>query len=115
VAEERSAERPGVSPGSTPVNVRWDDSNLRSSYANVRNVSSTREEVVLLFGLNQTWNGGQRDVTIHLTNRVILNPYAAKRLHLLLTNVLRDYEARIGMLHVDVRRPEEATQEVQAS
>jgi hypothetical protein len=109
MAEERSAERPSASPGTTPVNVRWDDSNLKSSYANVCNVSSTREEVVLLFGLNQTWNNGQREVTIHLTDRVILNPHAAKRLNVVLTNALREYEGRFGMLYVDGRRPEETT------
>jgi hypothetical protein len=109
MAEERSAERPGASPGSTGVNVRWNDSNLKSSYVNVCNVSSTREEVVLLFGLNQTWNTGQRDVTIQLTDRIILNPHAAKRLNVVLTNALREYEARFGMLHVDMRRPEEPT------
>jgi hypothetical protein len=35
--------------------VNWDDSDMRSSYANVCNVSSTREEVVILFGTNQAW------------------------------------------------------------
>ena len=38
-------------PGAPPT-IRWDDSNLKSSYANVCNVSSTREEVVLVFGIN---------------------------------------------------------------
>ncbi len=31
----------------------WDDSNMRSVYANVANVAGTREEIVLLFGMNQ--------------------------------------------------------------
>jgi len=34
--------------------VRWDDSRLKSTYANVCNVSSAREEVTLIFGTNQT-------------------------------------------------------------
>jgi hypothetical protein len=107
MAEERPVERPGAQPGAAAVNIRWDDSNLRSSYANVCNVASTREEVVLLFGVNQTWNSGQREVTVQLTDRVILNPYAAKRLHLLLTNVLREYETRFGTLNIEARRPGE--------
>jgi hypothetical protein len=48
-------------------------------------------------------------VTIHLTDRVILNPHAAKRLNVVLTNALREYEGRFGMLYVDGRRPEETT------
>ena len=31
----------------------WDDSNMRSAYANVANVAGGREEIVLLFGMNQ--------------------------------------------------------------
>ena len=40
--------------------IKWDDSNMKSAYANVCNVSSTREEVVLLFGVNQAWNRARR-------------------------------------------------------
>jgi Protein of unknown function (DUF3467) len=81
--------------------IKWDDSNMRSAYANVCHVSSTREEVVLLFGLNQAWNRGQKEVTIQLTERVIVSPYAAKRLGLLLNNVVSEYENRFGALNVD--------------
>jgi hypothetical protein len=67
--------------------VNWDDSSMRSSYANVCNVSSTREEVVILFGTNQAWKGTEDEVTVQLSDRVILSPFAAKRLLLLLNNV----------------------------
>jgi hypothetical protein len=84
--------------------VRWDDSNLKSSYANVCNVSSTREEVVLVFGINQAWERGQSQVQVQLTDRIILSPFAAKRLAGLLNNIVREYEARFGPLNVDFRR-----------
>ncbi|BAN68244.1 DUF3467 domain-containing protein [endosymbiont of unidentified scaly snail isolate Monju] len=80
--------------------VVWDDRQMRTTYANVCNVSSTREEVTLLFGTNQTWHTGQQQVTIRLSDRVILNPYAAKRLSLLLQRVVEDYESRFGTLEV---------------
>ena len=82
--------------------INWDDSNMRSAYANVCNVSSTREEVVLLFGLNQAWNRGQKEVTIQLTERVIVSPYAAKRLSSLLASVVSEYESRFGALNVEM-------------
>jgi len=78
--------------------IRWDDSNMRSVYANVCNVSSTREEVTLLFGTNQAWRAGQKEVGIELTDRVIVSPYAAKRLSLLLSGVVAEYEKRFGKL-----------------
>jgi Protein of unknown function (DUF3467) len=96
----RSATVPG-----TPQTIKWDDSNLKSSYANVCNVSSTREEVVLVFGINQVWERGQNEVQVQLTDRIILSPFAAKRLAQLLNNVVREYESRFGALNVDPRRP----------
>ena len=78
--------------------VKWDDSNMKSSYANVCNVTSTREEVVMLFGLNQAWNRGQQEITIQLTDRIIISPYAAKRLATLLEGVVKEYEKRFGTL-----------------
>lgn len=84
----------------TPT-LKWDDSNMRSGYANVCNVTSTREEVVLLFGMNQAWNRGQKEVTIQLTDRIIISPYAAKRLATLLDSVVREYEKRFGQLSVE--------------
>ena len=83
------------------MKIRWDDSGMKSSYANVCNVTSTREEVVMLFGMNQAWNRGQKEVTIQLTDRVIVSPYAAKRLSMLLTNVVKEYESRFGALAIE--------------
>ena len=82
--------------------VRWDDSKLKSTYANVCNVSSTREEMTLLFGTNQIWHTGQKELVVELTDRIVLNPYAAKRLSILLGNTIREYESRFGELGADV-------------
>jgi hypothetical protein len=81
--------------------IKWDDTAMKSSYANVCNVTSTREEVVMLFGINQAWNRGQKEVTIQLTDRIIISPYAAKRLVQLLDGVVKEYEKRFGALNVE--------------
>ena len=81
--------------------VRWDDSDMNTSYANVCNVSSTREEVTLLFGTNQTWHTGQDEVVIKLSNRLVVSPYAAKRLNALLSQIVEQYEQRFGVLNTD--------------
>lgn len=78
--------------------IRWDDSKMRSVYANVCNVSSTKEEVTLLFGTNKAWRSGQKEVAIELSDRVIISPYAAKRLSALLSGVVAEYENRFGAL-----------------
>ncbi len=83
--------------------VKWDDSSMSTSYANVINVASTREELTLFFGTNQTWNlRDSGEVTVQLSNRIVLNPYAAKRLWVLVGNVLKEYENRFGVLKLDL-------------
>ena len=79
-------------------NIRWNDQNMRNTYANVCNVSSTKEEVTLLFGTNQAWRQGQEEVAIDLSDRIMMSPHAAKRLQRLLSNVVDEYEKRFGSL-----------------
>ena len=87
----------------------WDDSNMRSVYANVSNVAGGREEIVLLFGMNEAWHSGQKEVKVQLTDRIVLNPFAAKRLAVLLDNVIKDYESRYGSLESETTRPDTST------
>ena len=94
-----------AAPRPTTLTVKWDDSEITNSYANVCNVSSSREEVVMVFGLNKAWEKGGADILVKLSNRVILSPFAAKRLSLLLNNVLQQYEERFGKLDVGVVQP----------
>ncbi|HVY07822.1 MAG TPA: DUF3467 domain-containing protein [Burkholderiales bacterium] len=100
MAESRKSE--GAGSGAEGTRIKWDDSHMKSSYANVCNVTSTREEVVMLFGMNQAWNRGQKEVTIELSDRIVVSPYAAKRLSMLLQGVVAEYEKRFGALNVDV-------------
>ena len=78
--------------------VKWDDATMKTAYANVCNVSSTREEVTLLFGVNQAWQNSQKELVVQLTDRIILSPFAAKRLAALLGTVVKEYETRFGAL-----------------
>ena len=82
--------------------VDWDDSKMTSTYANVVNASSTREEVTVFFGTNETWNPtAERKFHVSLANRVVLSPFAAKRLWVLLGAILGEYESRFGALPMD--------------
>ena len=100
MATEKIRNAPEDATTETPAGpkIRWDDSQMQSSYANVCNVASTREEVVLLFGVNQAWQAGQAEIPIQLSSRIIVSPHVAKRLSALLGNVLKEYEARFGPL-----------------
>ncbi len=84
-------------PGAGQVKI--DSSHLKSSYCNVCNATSTREEVVLNFGINSNWDQpNQGNFNIELHHRIILSPHAAKRLHDVLSKLLQEHESRFGKL-----------------
>lgn len=83
------------------LNVNWDDSRMQTTYANVVNVGITIEEISMFFGVNQTWNIQEdREIEVTLSDRIVANPYAAKRLSVILTRVMNEYETRFGPLGV---------------
>jgi hypothetical protein len=91
----------GGNGGTNQTVLKWDDSAMSTSYANVVNVSMTREECGLFFGTNLTTGiSGAGEVTIKLSDRIIMTPHAAKRLSILLDSHLRGYEERYGALDV---------------
>lgn len=94
--------QPSAGDSSRSASVNWNDKEMATTFANVVNVQSTREQVDLFFGLNRTWNlTGDGQVSVDLANRVILTPFAAKRLWTVLGGVLREYESRYGALEVE--------------
>lgn len=90
---------PKAPPRQQTLRFRTDD--LKSSYCNMANATSTREEVVLNFGVNQSWDqptAKPGELEIDLQHRVILSPFAAKRLSEALVQLMNDYEQRYGKL-----------------
>lgn len=85
-------------PDAQERQVKWNLANLKSSYANFSRVNSTREEVVLNFGVNTTWDRITSEVEFELAHRVVMSPFSAKRLAEVLAKLVADYEARHGVL-----------------
>ena len=101
VTEDAVSAPSEVGKPAAPV-VNWDDSQMRTTYANVVNAASTREEVTLFFGSNQTWNpGAKQEFDVRLEERIVLNPHAAKRLFVLIGAVLAQYEKRFGDIRLE--------------
>lgn len=80
------------------VRVRFDDSEMISSYANVANVGMSKDEVTLLFGTNKTWGAVKDEVVIGLSSRIILTPSVAKSFAETLQRVLNEYEKQVGKI-----------------
>lgn len=102
MAEDKKKAETANPGAANALKLVWDDSKMQTTYANVVNASSTREEVSVFFGTNQTWNVPEdKELTIQLTDRMVLNPYAAKRLLILLSKIIKEYEARFGQLNLE--------------
>ena len=79
--------------------VRLNTSHMKSSYCNVCNATSTQEEVVLNFGLNQSWDRPEGDLEIDIQHRIIMSPHAARKLQQVLGSLIEEYESRYGLLN----------------
>lgn len=83
--------------------IKVDDSHASAGYANFCRVSSTPEELILDLGLNpHPYSTGE--TTVHITQRIILNHFTAKRLLNALGVALQRHESAFGVLETDVRK-----------
>jgi hypothetical protein len=102
--EEQKTPDVAAVPGAGQARIVWDSSNVRSVYANVFNIGPGREEFVIFFGMNQAWDAGQKELKVQLSERVVMSPYAAKRLAMALTGAVAEFEKRFGTIDIEARR-----------
>jgi Protein of unknown function (DUF3467) len=83
--------------------INWDDSKMESLYANVATATANREEFFLLFGTHQNWRGSSQErksVEVELSKRIVMSPFAAKRLSMILSHSLKAYEDQFGKIEL---------------
>jgi hypothetical protein len=98
LAGEKSSE--GQQAGQTQIRVRFDERNMKTSYANGFRTNSTPEEVIVDFGLNlmspAPGQQNQPEMIFDVTERVIMNYPSAKRLAITLSQLIRRHEEQFG-------------------
>ena len=87
--------------------VVWNDSNMKSLNVNATNVVGGREEIMMLLGLNKAWNVNQGKVNVDIAERVVMTPYTAKRLAIMLAATLKAYEAKFGQIDIGLQKKED--------
>lgn len=99
--------------GAQQVRLRIDDRDMTTIYANAFRTNTTAEEIILDFGMNvvvpsQRAPGSEAhaaepagDILFKLNNRVVMNYYTAKRLALLLGQLVRRHEEQFGELKLN--------------
>jgi hypothetical protein len=100
--QEAGTPPPAASPPPQPA-ILVDDAQVSACYSNFCRVSSTPEELILDLGLNPNpMHPGE--VTVKVSQRIILNHYTAKRLLAALSATLQRHEQTFGVLETDIRR-----------
>ena len=87
------------------VRLRFDESKMGISYANGFRTSTTPEEVILDCGLNMLNTappeGAPPELVLQVSNRVVMSFYVAKRLTIMLGQVIRQHEDLYGTIELD--------------
>ena len=81
-----------------------DTATLKTTYANVCRIAQTPNEMIVDFGLNANFFGNILPEPLKLETRIILTHDAAKRLMLHLANSIQSYEAKYGVIELDVSK-----------
>ena len=102
--EEQAREQ----TGQRQIQIRVDERDMRTSYANAFRTNGTAEEVLLDFGLNLVGPAQQKqdrpEIVFRVNDRVIMNYYSAKRLAITLSQLIRRHEEQFGELEMDVAK-----------
>ena len=91
--------------GAQQVQLRLDEREMSTNYANAFRTNATAEEVMLDFGVNLPNPAAQADrpeIIFRIANRVVLNYYSAKRLAITLGQLIRRHEQQFGELELNV-------------
>ncbi|MHB1037264.1 MAG: DUF3467 domain-containing protein [Pirellulales bacterium] len=100
-AAPQAAVTQPAQPERQPVQI--DDSKAVTSYSNFCRVTGTPEELIVDFGLTSQPFGVPTE-PLHITQRIIVNFFTAKRLLAALSMAVQRHEAAFGVLEVDVQR-----------
>jgi hypothetical protein len=91
--------------GQQRIRLRIDEKNLKTGYANGVRPIATQEEVILDFGLNLLQPAPrqktERDILFQANERIIMSYYAAKRLAIALSQILKRYENEYGEIELN--------------
>jgi hypothetical protein len=98
--------------GQQQVRLRINEADVKTSYTNAFRTNCSAEEVIIDFGMNMVvpnpaankpGAGDQPagEITFHVNDRVIMNYFTAKRLAVLLGNIVRQYEKGFGELKLN--------------
>ena len=76
--------------------VVWDSADMITLYGTLLGIEVAQEEIRLLFG-SRTVQTGRREETVMVSDRIIVSPFTAKRLLVLLSKIMARQQLPFGM------------------
>jgi len=109
ISSEKTIEEQGRDQtGHKQIRVRIDERNLQTSYVSGFRPTMTAEEVILDFGLNLVRPTGNKDnpaeLVFQANNRLIMSYFSAKRLAMVLGQIVRRYEQQFGEIELNAAK-----------
>ena len=99
MAENQSHGNPNVITRNRS-DIQWDESQTQRHYANRSTVTYNREEIAILFGVEQVRQIDFEEISVELTNRIVMRPLIAKQFSILLNETVRKYEGIWGTIEL---------------
>lgn len=102
--ELRSPEGANPTAPQQPPQIPTDATGISTVYTNYCRANFTPEELVLDFGLNPNMLPSPTAEPVKLSHRIVMNFYTAKRLQLLLAQIVQHHENTFGVVEPDVQK-----------
>lgn len=100
--QQETVTAPEGQSGQTQLQI--EDENANVSYSSTSRIWGSAEEIIVDFSQGVRPAGKQGAAKLKVDSRVILSPWAAKRLALALGQTIQRYEQTYGILEIDPRK-----------
>src|SRR3954463_7500938 len=103
MAEEIEGQTAAAGGGQQQVQVLVNERDMKTVYANAYRIPTAEQEAVVDFGFNMpnpNAQGGQQQVLLKVTDRVVISYVTAKRLALSLQQLVKRFEQQFGEIPV---------------
>lgn len=107
--QQETVTSPEGQAGQTQLQI--DDANTSVSYSSTSRIWGSAEEIIVDFSQGVRPSGKPNVASLKVDSRVILSPWAAKRLALALGQTIQRYEQTYGILEIDPRKRQQGTPE----
>ncbi len=116
-AANQQGDETVTSPGGEgrQTQLQLDESQVQTFYASTSRLWGSAEEIVVDFSQGVRPTNQQNVARLKIDSRVIMSPWAAKRLAIALGQTIQRYEQNYGPLEIDPRRRQQQQQQQGAS